>query len=165
MFDYGVGFPGYNVFIYCGNNPINRIDISGASSVEVNDGDLTDDQVSEREGGRVTVAPSGIADNGIGYSTFAKAKTELGSAGDGKQWHHIVEQCQISKSGFSPESIHNTNNLIAIDDTVHRKISGLFSSKQLYSEGMTVRNWLAGKSFDFQYKFGLDELFKISRGE
>jgi hypothetical protein len=26
----------------------------------------------------------------------------MGNAGTGKDWHHIVEQSQIEKSGFSP---------------------------------------------------------------
>ena len=32
MFDVDAGLQGFNLFVYCGNNPINRIDISGADS-------------------------------------------------------------------------------------------------------------------------------------
>lgn len=52
-----------------------------------------------------------------GYSSFKGLKKNIGSAGDGNDWHHIVEQSQIKKSGFSPEQIHNTNNIIAVDHT------------------------------------------------
>ncbi len=41
--------------------------------------------------------------------------TAQGSPGEGNDWHHIVEQSQITKSGFSPEQIHNTSNIIAVD--------------------------------------------------
>ena len=65
-------------------------------------------------------------------------------------------QSQISKSGFAPQMIHNTNNIISISRTTHRAISGYYSSIQPFTNGLTVRNWLAGQSFSFQYQFGLD---------
>lgn len=52
--------------------------------------------------------------------------------------------------------IHNTNNIVAIDKTTHRAISGYYSSKQPFTNGMRVREWLAGQSFDSQYEFGLN---------
>ena len=35
-----------------------------------------------------------------------------------------------------------------------RAISGYYSSVQLFTNGMAVRNWLAGQSFSVQYQFG-----------
>lgn len=89
-------------------------------------------------------------------NTFNDAKKALGSAGEGKQWHHIVEQSQINKSGLDPTQIHNTNNLVAIDKATHAKISGYYSSKQAFTGGETVRNWLAGQSYETQYEFGVN---------
>ena len=88
------------------------------------------------------------------FKTFKQAKAFLGPAGEGKHWHHIVEQSQIKKSGFKSTKINNTNNLIAIDDKIHAKISGHYSSKE-YSSGKIVRNHLAGQSFGNQYKYGV----------
>ena len=51
VFDNDAGFPGFNLFVYCGNNPINRVDISGADSEKLDDLDLADDEVQERGGG------------------------------------------------------------------------------------------------------------------
>ncbi|MDD5928543.1 MAG: hypothetical protein PUC37_01945 [Spirochaetales bacterium] len=94
-----------------------------------------------------------------GYSSFGKLKKALGSAGDGKQWHHIVEQSQIKKSNFSPTQIHNTDNIIAIDAATHAKISGYYSTKSFrFTNGLSVRDWLVGKSFEEQYNFGLEVL-------
>ena len=96
-----------------------------------------------------------------GFSTFGKLKNYLGPAGDGLEWHHIVEQSQIGKSGFLAEEIHNTGNVIAIDKAIHRQISGFFSSNIGGPGTQTVRNWLAGQSFEAQYEFGIQVLQKF----
>src|SRR5699024_3250997 len=80
-----------------------------------------------------------------GFDTFKSGKNHLGSPGEGKKWHHIVQQSQIKKSGFNPTKIHNTNNLIAVDKATHAKISGYYNTTTFnYTDGMSVRNWLAG---------------------
>ena len=94
-----------------------------------------------------------------GFNTFNEAKKALGPAGEGKQWHHIVEQSQIKKSGFDPNKIHNTSNLIAIDKVTHAKISGYYNTKSFdFTRGLSVRDWLSGQSYEAQYEFGLNIL-------
>ena len=96
---------------------------------------------------------------GQGYSSFRAFKAAQGSAGPGMEWHHIVEQSQINKSGFAAEDIHNTGNMIRIDAGVHRKISGYYQTTVFdFTNGLTVRDWLAGQSFEFQYQFGIEVL-------
>ncbi len=107
-----------------------------------------------------TVSVSSVQQTGVGFDTFAQLKKEIGSPGVGNQWHHIVEQSQIIKSGFNPQIIHNTNNIIAIDIQTHKAISAYYSSIQPFTDGIIVRNWLAGQSFSSQYEFGL-EVIKI----
>ena len=68
--------------------------------------------------------------------------------------HHIVEQCQQKKSGFSSSQIQSPSNKITLDYDVHRKISGYYSSKPEGFDGLRVRDWLAGKSFEEQTEFG-----------
>ena len=83
----------------------------------------------------------------------------MGPAGEGKAWHHIVEQYQIKKSGFDPQQIHNTNNLIPVDSTIHAKISGYYNTTTFqFTNGQKLRDWLAGQSFEVQYNFGLEVL-------
>jgi hypothetical protein len=95
---------------------------------------------------------------GVGFKSFTELKSYLGSPGKGKEWHHIVEQCQIQKSGFNPSAIHNTNNIIAVDEKINKQINGYYSSKRDFAEGKTVRDWLAGQSYETQYQFGLGVL-------
>lgn len=107
----------------------------------------------------VTAAATSITKGGgARFSSFSALKRSLGSAGKGKQWHHIVEQCQIKKSGFSKYWIQNSNNVINISNSVHTKISAYYSSVQSFTNGMTFRNWLAGQSFKTQYKWGIKVL-------
>ena len=41
-------------------------------------------------------------------------KKKLGSPGEGNVWHHIVEQSQINKSGFTSNQINNIVIVISI---------------------------------------------------
>ncbi len=109
---------------------------------------------------------SGATSAGKGFDTYRQLKNEIGSPGAGNEWHHIVEQSQISKSGFSPQMIQNTNNIMSISKTTHRAISGYYSSVQPFTNGMTVRNWLAGQSFNAQYDlviFGIGKCLPVMR--
>jgi len=92
------------------------------------------------------------------FKSFNELKKYLCDARKGYAWHHIVEQSQIGKrANFPPEWIHNTYNIVSIpsgQNTIHSEISSFYSSKQFFSEGKIVRDWLANKSFDFQFDFG-----------
>jgi hypothetical protein len=89
------------------------------------------------------------------FKSMRDFKNELGSAGEGKNWHHIVEQTPGNVERFGPEALHNTENVIAIDSNVHREISAFYSSKQEFTDNMVVREWLRGKSYEEQRAFGL----------
>lgn len=93
-----------------------------------------------------------------GFGSFRSLKKEIGKAGDGMEWHHIVEQSQINKTGLPKEQIHNTSNIIAIDKATHRKITGHYNSKPDNLGGKSVREWLSTKSYEEQYAYGIDRL-------
>lgn len=80
--------------------------------------------------------------------------------------HHVVEQCQKTKSGFSNAQIQAPSNKVTLDYTVHRKISGFYSSKQPQITGsntLRVRDWLAGQSFEDQTRFGWEIIKRFSQ--
>ncbi len=95
-----------------------------------------------------------------GFTTYYNLKKSIGKAGDGKQWHHIVEQSQIRKSGIDAKLIHNPNNVIPLTQQQHRKISSIYSS-QIPGTKVTVREYLKGKTFKEQYKYGIKMLKEI----
>ncbi len=196
-----------NLFAYCDNNPVMRVDTSGAvwetvfdvislgvSVVEVcmnpDDpwawaglvGDAIDlipfvtgvgeitrgvkiartvvKNMDEATGTLKVLSKGGSKINdlpaNVGYNSFKDLKNAIGSAGEGKHWHHIVEQSQIGKSGFSATKIHNTSNIFAIDAATHAKITGYYNTTTFrFTNGLSVRNWLAGQSYEYQYEFGL----------
>ncbi|MED4284989.1 pre-toxin TG domain-containing protein [Priestia megaterium] len=102
------------------------------------------------------------------FNSFSTLKTHMGPAGKtygrDNQWHHIVEQNQEKYSGFTKRDINKVSNIVAVptsgDNSVHKKISALYSSKQPYSQGKRVREWLQGKSYEEQFDFGMKELKK-----
>jgi hypothetical protein len=99
------------------------------------------------------------ADGFRSWGSFSSLKNALGPAGEGKQWHHIVEQTEGNLQRFGPHSLHNTENVIAIDEKIHRQISAYYSSKDSrFTGGLTVRQWLSGQSFQAQREFGLKVL-------
>ena len=195
----------HNLFVYCLNNPVNMLDISGTIAVTtcvligagigiVIGGSVGACRASKKYkpkdgwkywkyvvgygviggsvgalvgwGASALIAKYGVVraansitkGGGARFSSFSSLKRSLGSAGKGNDWHHIVEQCQIKKSKFSKYWINNSNNVININKSVHKKISVYYSKKHSFTNGKTFRNWLAGKSFEEQYKWGIKVL-------
>ncbi len=98
-----------------------------------------------------------------GFKSFRAFKRAAGAAGEGMEWHHIVEQTPGNVARFGPEAIHNTNNLVRLDVLTHRQISGFYSSKPLGSD-MTIRQWLGPQSFEEQYNFGQQTMQDLGGG-
>jgi len=74
-----------------------------------------------------------------------------------------VEQAQINakRAGFAAEEVNNVENIIALQsgkESVHSAISGYYSRKFKWTDGMTVRDWLSNKSFEEQFEFGMNYL-------
>ena len=80
VFDYDAGLQGYNLYAYCGNNPASRVDISGTDSVSVENLDITDDQLSEKEGGgNVYSSPGGSSGSMVGSISYISSKSPASS--------------------------------------------------------------------------------------
>jgi RHS repeat-associated protein len=92
------------------------------------------------------------------FKSFPALKKYLGSPGVGNVWHHIVEQCQgkVTRSGFNASLVHNLDNVIAVNKAINKAINSYYSStKQAFTGGKTVRDWMNGKSFKEQYEIGV----------
>ena len=98
---------------------------------------------------------------GKGYESFSAFKKAYGAAGQGMAWHHIIEQNADNIAKFGAEKIHNTKNLIKLPHgkgNIHAKVSGYYSSKPRFTNGLTIRDWLKTQSYAEQYKFGIETL-------
>ncbi|MGB8932019.1 MAG: RHS repeat-associated core domain-containing protein, partial [Anaeromyxobacteraceae bacterium] len=95
---------------------------------------------------------------GQGFTSFEAFKRSMGPAGEGQAWHHIVEQTPGNVARFGAEAIHNTANLVRLPHgagSIHAKVSGYYSSKQAFTGGLRVRDWLGGQPFEAQRDFGM----------
>ncbi|RKH13671.1 hypothetical protein D7V97_04940 [Corallococcus sp. CA053C] len=92
------------------------------------------------------------------YSSYKSFRRAMGPAGEGKEWHHIVEQTDGNVARFGPRAIHNTENVIPLDKELHARISAAYSAKKLQVTGsyqLTVRQWLGTQPYAAQREFGL----------
>ena len=103
-------------------------------------------------------APNVSGGPGAGFRSFSAFRRAFGSAGGTLQWHHIVGQTAGNIESFGADAIHDSENLIKVEASVHARISGFYSSKQAFAGGKTVREWLGSQSFDAQREFGLKVL-------
>lgn len=97
------------------------------------------------------------------FRNFRALKKYLGdpgldNLGRKQEWHHIVEQCQAkaTRSGFDVSDINQVSNIRATPKDVHKEISNYYSGKDAFTNGKSVRDWLIGQSFEYQYEFGLE---------
>jgi RHS repeat-associated protein len=93
-----------------------------------------------------------------GFHSFSAFKRAFGAAGENMEWHHVVEQTAGNVGRFGAEAIHNAQNVIRLPTEVHRKISAYYSSKQQFTKGLTVRDWLRTQSLEEQRRFGRELL-------
>jgi hypothetical protein len=101
------------------------------------------------------------------WGSFSGLKSALGPAGKGKQWHHIVEQTPGNVERFGPHALHNTQNVIALDEALHIRVSAFYSRlnwRLTGSQNMTIRQWLSTQSYDAQREFGLRAIENIKKG-
>jgi hypothetical protein len=109
----------------------------------------------------------GVAAGFRSWGSFNGLKSALGAAGKGKHWHHIVEQTEGNVQRFGPQSIHNTENVIPLDEELHVRLSSFYSRKNLRitsSRDLTVRQWLSTQSYEAQRAFGLRAIENITNG-
>lgn len=91
------------------------------------------------------------------FGSMSSFRRAMGSAGPGMEWHHIVEQTRSNIARFGPESLHNTKNVIRLDEKIHREISRHYSTKPP-GKSQTVRESLSAQSFEAQRAYGLSVL-------
>ncbi|MCY1075043.1 SitA5 family polymorphic toxin [Archangium lansingense] len=101
------------------------------------------------------------------WGSYKSFKRAMGSAGPGKEWHHIVEQTPGNEKRFGAQAVQNTENIVPLDKGIHTRISSLYSSIQRDITGsstLTVRQWLSTQSYEAQREFGLIAIEKVTKG-
>jgi hypothetical protein len=68
---------------------------------------------------------------------------------------------------FGPHAIHNTENVIPLEEGLHTRVSGFYSLIQQEitgSRSLTVRRWLSTQSYEAQRQFGLQAIEQVQKG-
>ncbi|WNG29908.1 hypothetical protein F0U62_42290 [Cystobacter fuscus] len=102
------------------------------------------------------------------FSSFRAFKRHMGKAGEGQEWHHLVEKHKFNSKRFGVEALHNTENVIPLRKDLHSRVSAFYSSKNFDitgSYGLTVREWIRTQSYETQRSFGMIVIRKIASGE
>ncbi|QRK11004.1 hypothetical protein JQX13_13590 [Archangium violaceum] len=108
-----------------------------------------------------------LANGHRAWGSYSGFKRAMGMAGQGKEWHHIVEQTPGNVKRFGGEALHNTENVVAMDKALHTRVSAFYSSIQpkiTNSNILTIRKWLSTQSYEAQREFGLLAIKNINRG-
>ncbi|MDR3463891.1 MAG: hypothetical protein P4L76_16405, partial [Beijerinckiaceae bacterium] len=95
------------------------------------------------------------------FEGFKKTDIEkfAGPAGDGYEWHHIVEQGANGET-LATSDLQSTRNIVRIPKALHEIITSEYASVD-NEVGMTFRKSLSGKSFEEQTELGLNRLKKL----
>ena len=104
------------------------------------------------------VARYAATNAGKGFASFQAFKNAYGAAGEGKAWHHLVQQTEANVQRFGAESVHNTNNLIRIEHgaaTWHQRITNYYNKIHDFTGNRRFYEWVADKSFQEQYEWAL----------
>jgi len=98
------------------------------------------------------------------FRSFSAFKRYMGKAGTGKEWHHVVEKRNAKR--FGSEAVHNTENVIELEKSLHDRVSAFYSSiqKEVTGSELTVRRCLETQSYEAQRQFGLQVIENIKRG-
>ncbi|WP_395836605.1 hypothetical protein [Cystobacter fuscus] len=100
------------------------------------------------------------------WGSYKSFKRAMGSAGPGKEWHHIVEQTPGNVNRFGARAVQNTENIVPLDKGIHTRISSFYSSvrRDITGSPLTVRKWLSSQSYEAQREFGLLAIENIRKG-
>jgi|GEM_PF-4453370 len=90
-------------------------------------------------------------------TSFGQFKRMVGTTSN-FEWHHVVEQHNYYQARFGRPRLNYTGNLIPLERSMHQRISGYYSSKQEFTGGRTVREWVREQSFEQQHAFGIKVL-------
>ena len=95
---------------------------------------------------------------GQGFDSFYLLKKHLSPAGEGRAWHHVVEQHEKNIARFGNKAIHNTKNVVNVPDgagQLHKQINRHYMTKFEKYNGLSTREWVSQKSYKEQYNYGM----------
>lgn len=155
------------------SNAVPGLDVIGDAAMAVDIAEMaeefetlkgeTDAALEFASGGPRTLEELRVSPEDESFSSYDAFKKEdlvkrFGPAGDGYEYHHIVEQGQ--ESGIPISDIQSTQNIVRIPKLLHEEINSEYG--QLTTDKtQTVRAFLRDKSFEEKWRNGLDAMRRI----
>ncbi|HLZ65460.1 MAG TPA: hypothetical protein VKQ29_04470 [Aliidongia sp.] len=155
------------------SNAVPGLDVIGDAAMAVDIADMvgefealkgdTDAALEFASGGPRALEELRVSPQDESFSSYDAFKKEdlvkrFGPAGDGYEYHHIVEQGQ--ESGIPINDIQSTRNIVRIPRLLHEEISSEYG--QLTSAStQTVRESLRNASFDEKWEKGLEVMRRV----
>ena len=132
VYDVDAGLQGYNLFIYCGNNPKNRIDASGFDS-EDNDSKVYDSTPEEEA---LLLGSGGKGGTGYGNNFRGNLVKSSGINPAGYDAHHIFPKAYTSD--FASIDIDNQNPFFGSWVEAHHHRSFSYEYNQWWYEFFNI---------------------------
>lgn len=96
------------------------------------------------------------------YGQFLKSSSfdewlfkRFGRAGDGYEYHHLVEQGGNNAAAFTAGELQNTDNIVRIPTLLHEAINGQFYSRTSPDPSLSYRQWLQLQPYSIQHSEGI----------
>jgi hypothetical protein len=96
------------------------------------------------------------------YNDPPKSLEELQQAvstpAPGYDIHHVVEQAQAERDGFTRDVIDSPDNLVRIPTMKHQEINAWYQTKNDEFGGLSPREYLSGRNWEVRRAVGLEAL-------
>jgi hypothetical protein len=158
-------------YLYCFNDPMNRIDPLGLTSLPEEEAAMGADETMEGSGDSTAITILQRVRNFVHGINYQNKLTEIATRGDKgweyakgalDEWHHIVGKGWKNASRFI-EKINSPDNLIKLPKGLHGEITRFFNSG--YGLGGTVQQHIATLSWEKQLEFSFNVLtYAIENG-
>jgi hypothetical protein len=90
-----------------------------------------------------------------GLSFLEYLLKRFGAAGDGYDYHHIVEQGGTNADAFATQDLQSTNNIVRIPTLLHEAINSVYSVNSAQNPDITFREQIRNEPFAQQREDGI----------
>ena len=174
---------GINSFAYVAGNPLSRVDVEGrfwwiplyyaavwtprlvpliGITAEILSGAPTPASEAAFGAGKALKTVAQELGTIQTFRNFRQAQNSLRIPG--LELHHVVEQCQATKSGFAVSRLNSTDNFVYLPKSAHQQISAYYSTN-VSATSVRFRNTLSGLSFEEQHEIGMSVIRGVLNGE
>jgi hypothetical protein len=96
-----------------------------------------------------------------GFLEQQDLEKRFGRAGDGLEYHHVVEQGGANATAIPAKKLQSTENIVPLPTLLHQVVSAEYSKMSVERPDLTVRQWMQTLSYERQREEGLKILQRL----